>query len=180
VVYGAEHAQLRAARVPTLPLDGVASNLRPPGVMSDADARRVVAGLAGQRGAEFVYRCKFGGNALYLAAFELELFPATDAASSAAEHEALRRYVGFMLRAAGESIRRDRRESARLGLLQLDEVLAKRREQIGAEDVDRARSVLRRIAEAAGSSDAAELLDEATRWPEAAISAGSSDVIAVP
>jgi hypothetical protein len=85
-----------------------------------------------------------------------------------------------MLRAAGESIRSDRRESGHLALRQLHDVLAKCRELVGTEDVDRALTVLRRIAESPGSADAAELLDEARRWPETTTSAGGSDVIAIP
>jgi hypothetical protein len=180
VVYGAEHAQLRAASVPVVPLDGVAADRRPSGPMDDADVRRVALDLASHRDAAFIYRCKFGSNSLYLAGFDLELFPARDAGTSAARLNALGRYVGFMLRAVGEALDQERGEPARLAVLQLDRVLLQHGEQLGADDADRVRSLLRRIAESPGAADAPDLMAESRRWPEAASAAVASDIVALP
>lgn len=78
MVYGAEHGQLRAAGVPVLPLHTVPADLRPTAAMTEVDAQRVAAGLAGHRGAQASYRCRFAGNVLFLAVFDLEIFPASD------------------------------------------------------------------------------------------------------
>lgn len=180
VVYGAEHAQLRAAGVPVLPLDGVAADRWPSGPMDDPDVRRVALDLASYRGAVFIYRCKFGSNSLYLAGFDLELFPARGVGTSAARRSALGRYVGFMLRMAGDALHQERGESARLALLQLDRVLLEHGEELGPDDADRVRALLRRIAESPGAADASDLVDESRRWPGAAGAAVTSDIVAVP
>jgi len=170
IVYGAEHAELTAAGAPTVPLDAVPTALHPPGPMTEQDARRIAVGLAGERGAPFIYRCRFGMVSLYVAAFDLDILPVLDEPGPTLDRDALARYVGFMLHALHAD---PAASSAALGLRQLDRVLADHRDQLGPDDADRLRALL-------ANPDAAALGAELRRWPEPAPAALSPDLDQVP